>query len=241
MQSPLPRTRSGAFTLIELLTVIAIIAVLAAILFPVIGNMKNRANQSASVNNLRQWGAALAASLAEFDGAMPSDGATGGGANLADEDAWFNRLPKFMGQLALNNPQVQTNPPSAGQKSLFVNPGVNTGTPGANNRPFFYGMNDFLSNADEPTMKMLRVERPSATVFMAEKLDPGSAVTLQQVQAFFGGGNPMIDQDNEANFVFCDGHVATMKRRIFMNPLSTQVNPIDPSYTWMPFPEARQQ
>lgn len=241
MQPPLPRHRRAAFTLIELLTVIAIIAVLAAILFPVIGNMKNRAHQSASVNNLRQWGAALAASLAEFDGAMPSDGASGGNANLSDEDAWFNRLPKFMGMQPLNSVQMQATPPRAGQKSLFVNPGVPVTSANANQTLFFYGMNDFLSTTAEPTMKMLRVERPAATVFMAEKSDPSSAVALPQVQAFFGGGNPMTDLDSEANFVFCDGHVATMKRRIFQNPLSTQSNPIDPNYTWLPFPEARQQ
>ncbi|MBP5094049.1 MAG: prepilin-type N-terminal cleavage/methylation domain-containing protein, partial [Abditibacteriota bacterium] len=42
------------FTLIELLCVIAIIAVLAAILFPVFHSAKQAAMRSACANNLRQ-------------------------------------------------------------------------------------------------------------------------------------------------------------------------------------------
>jgi prepilin-type N-terminal cleavage/methylation domain-containing protein len=45
-----------AFTLIELLTVIAIIAVLAGILIPVIGAVRSSANDAQGVSNLRQIG-----------------------------------------------------------------------------------------------------------------------------------------------------------------------------------------
>jgi prepilin-type N-terminal cleavage/methylation domain-containing protein len=43
-----------AFTLIELLTVIAIIGVLSAILIPVVGNVRNSSNKTKSLANLRQ-------------------------------------------------------------------------------------------------------------------------------------------------------------------------------------------
>ncbi len=46
----------GAFTLIELLTVIGIIGVLAAILIPVIGSVRENANNVRGLSNLRQIG-----------------------------------------------------------------------------------------------------------------------------------------------------------------------------------------
>lgn len=54
-----PRTKRRGFTLIELLVVIAIIAILAAILFPVFAKARDRARQTACMNNLKQLGLAF--------------------------------------------------------------------------------------------------------------------------------------------------------------------------------------
>ena len=55
----MPRGRCSAFTLIELLTVIAIIAVLAAILLPVFARVRENARQTTCISNLHQIGVAL--------------------------------------------------------------------------------------------------------------------------------------------------------------------------------------
>ena len=69
----IPRGRRlGAFTLVELLVVIAIIAVLAAIAIPALGGMAEKGNSVKCVNNLRQIGGAIGTYAAENNGFLPS-------------------------------------------------------------------------------------------------------------------------------------------------------------------------
>jgi prepilin-type N-terminal cleavage/methylation domain-containing protein/prepilin-type processing-associated H-X9-DG protein len=55
------------FTLIELLVVVAIIAILAAILFPVFAQAREKARQTTCQSNLQQIGKALAMYASDFD------------------------------------------------------------------------------------------------------------------------------------------------------------------------------
>lgn len=64
-------TRRHAFTLIELLTVIAVVGILAAILVPVVGRARLAAQTAASVSNLRQLAASAHAYIADNRGWFP--------------------------------------------------------------------------------------------------------------------------------------------------------------------------
>jgi prepilin-type N-terminal cleavage/methylation domain-containing protein/prepilin-type processing-associated H-X9-DG protein len=64
--------RRAAFTLIELLLVITIIAILASLLMPAIGSIKSRADSIACSSNLRTIGAAVQLYLQDHNQNFPS-------------------------------------------------------------------------------------------------------------------------------------------------------------------------
>ena len=59
------------FTLVELLTVIAIIAILASLLFPVFGRAKAAAKKTQCISNLKQVGASIQMYMSDYDGIFP--------------------------------------------------------------------------------------------------------------------------------------------------------------------------
>jgi prepilin-type N-terminal cleavage/methylation domain-containing protein len=80
-------SRRRAFTLIELLTVIAIIGILAALLFPAISSVITKAHKAAVKNQLSQWTVAAQAFKSDYSFYPQLDGAYGssnGSANVVN-------------------------------------------------------------------------------------------------------------------------------------------------------------
>jgi prepilin-type N-terminal cleavage/methylation domain-containing protein/prepilin-type processing-associated H-X9-DG protein len=82
MKNPLSRLRTGAFTLVEMLTVIAIIGILAALLLPVLAQAKARAMRVQCVSNLRQTGLAFHMFANDHGGKFPTFVSTNDGGSL---------------------------------------------------------------------------------------------------------------------------------------------------------------
>ncbi|MDO8586800.1 MAG: DUF1559 domain-containing protein [Armatimonadota bacterium] len=82
------RRRAG-FTLIELLVVVAIIAILAAILFPIFAAAKEAGKKASCLANLKQIGNALAMYRDEYDGHNPGIWANWGQSGSWDDKASF--------------------------------------------------------------------------------------------------------------------------------------------------------
>ena len=72
-RTALPLTDCGRrqFTLTELLVVVAIIAVLAALLLPTLGRVRESAARTTCMNNQRQFGAALILYASDYDSSFP--------------------------------------------------------------------------------------------------------------------------------------------------------------------------
>jgi prepilin-type N-terminal cleavage/methylation domain-containing protein len=89
----LPRTaqKVKAFTLIELLTVIAIISVLAGILIPAISGVRDSATKAKCVSRLRALGSAANLFATEHQGQFPTNGASNSFSNLPDDQKGYGR------------------------------------------------------------------------------------------------------------------------------------------------------
>lgn len=79
--------RETGFTLIELLVVIGIIAVLAAILFPVFAQARESGRRTACLSNLRQLGLAFTMYAQDYDERLPA--ATDGKKGEKTEGGWI--------------------------------------------------------------------------------------------------------------------------------------------------------
>jgi prepilin-type N-terminal cleavage/methylation domain-containing protein len=115
------RHQSG-FTLIEMLVVIAVIAILAAILFPVFAQAREKARQASCISNLKQIGAAMLMYATDYDDCFP-------GSPDARESLWVpgpqgngDKMPTTCcGNVAQGNVAFQLMP-YAGSPRVFLCP-----------------------------------------------------------------------------------------------------------------------
>jgi prepilin-type N-terminal cleavage/methylation domain-containing protein len=143
--------RDKGFTLIELLVVIAIIAILAAILLPVLEQAKKKGQQASCINNLRQIGIALTI-YADTYNQYPGDLRTANNTYI-----WPTRLfnasviqdrrafwcPSALLQSAWDTNSNPTLARVVGENGKLDYYGILTGSSGNDGTRFSYGYNDW--------------------------------------------------------------------------------------------------
>jgi prepilin-type N-terminal cleavage/methylation domain-containing protein/prepilin-type processing-associated H-X9-DG protein len=209
------RTRT-AFTLIELLIVIAIVVVLAALLFPALNKSINLAYQAQSTGKLRAMGPALSAYVSDHDGYL-IHGAISPVVDGRTVPFWFNALDPYMGAdidatsagwtnaarpAWQNDPAKKfTNPP------LYNGKGSGVGY-GWNHQYFGYVSYSPYGAALGWGSKMLQVDKPSQTIIIGTSTDNvNSTDALQHVVLFY---NSSTRFGGKGLFLFVDGHVQAL-------------------------------
>jgi prepilin-type N-terminal cleavage/methylation domain-containing protein len=180
---------SRAFTMIELLVVITITAILAALLLPALAGAKDRAKTSSCVNNCRQLAVACHLYLTDnYD--KFCDTSVVRGDNLIRR-AWFDLISPYSTTTNLllcpafrlqANAIVAPNYPTAPEDAAFANYGLNFQVGG-------FDWPDIWPETTYPPARFSAILKPSATVLLADSgtlpintTNPALCVTLQSPQ-----------------------------------------------------------
>ncbi len=223
--------RRAAFTLMELLVVVSIILVLAAIALPVYGTVMSRMNKAVALNNMRQITAALISYAGQNDGDFPQENIPAGSswANAANPDlggkVWYNALPRMAGSKGAGDYSSAPATFYAKGNLLFL-PGAQypngTGSNGNKlERPFFaYGINTKLQRKEaaaegapkvKGTAKLSQITMPARTVAFSEGGIPGEPKAMAIQPAYEGepktAGRSFVERYGGQGVVtFLDGH-----------------------------------
>jgi len=159
------------FSLVELLVVVAIIALLAALLLPALARAKEKARSMQCVSNLRQWGLAYGMYADDNDDALPRRGQGVQVLNQIDRpEDWFNALPAYFALPSFQQMVTDKQTPSEHSKSLFICPTAND-PGGAYFLPYGMNMNLCPWNLPTPT-KFSKVAQPTRVVALADAPGP---------------------------------------------------------------------
>jgi type II secretory pathway pseudopilin PulG len=182
---------------------VGILALLAALLLPVLARSKDRARMVQCMGNLRQWGLTYRMYADDYNDFLPRRGQ--GVQTLAlitRPDDWFNALPPYLSQPSFQQAVAANQQPKAREKSVFICPDA-TDPGGA----YFlcYGMNMNLSpwNLVLPT-KYSHVADPLHVVALAESPGPYSS-TYPSAQAY----SPVARHVRRLNLLFLAGQVCS--------------------------------
>lgn len=207
--------RKYGFSLLEILTAITLIAILATILVSVIANIHSRTEASKCVSNLRQIGTAALNWSMDNDGRIVPVFYPGDPDNAASLRNWTGLLAPYMGRIH-NTPFVGTS-----ELQIYVCPLRPERFGYAYNYYYLSWIQDHKGLYQWTTMQEL--ENPAKTVLMADSKD---AATNRET---FSSWKPYLrypslakglkdsvsafDHNGMANVLWADGHVSSESSR----------------------------
>jgi prepilin-type N-terminal cleavage/methylation domain-containing protein/prepilin-type processing-associated H-X9-DG protein len=218
---------SRAFTLIEVIVVLAIIAILMSMVYPMYLNMSERAKATKEMSNLRQIGLATQTYMNDSDGVLPG--------SIIPAVTWMSQLrPKYMSVWAIFQSPFDKRPRSEA---------------GNDTTPVSYGINAKVYVNNVP-ISATRISKPTAFILFAPAQNNSTTVAFQGAGTtaapgvyLLGNGNSVTSSPGgvptggthnsrkRINALFADLHCETMTWTAFT---STVAIPNDPDQ-WTPY------
>jgi prepilin-type N-terminal cleavage/methylation domain-containing protein len=229
------RTSLQAFTLVELLTVIAIIAVLAGIIIPVIGHVRARAREAQGASNLRQIGVAALSYAGDHQGKLPY------GQSFGPDGDFRTAISSYLsgGTEGSYNDKL-------GYNRVFIDPSA--AVEGGSNHYTTNPSVMWYSNKPFPQVRLTQITRPSQVVLFFDgaqipgstynnsaeavgwavdggSVNPGGTLNPATARNVIAPGPNQDSTSTQANirwrarnntaakFVFADGHSAILEKK----------------------------
>lgn len=221
MPAELARKRACGFTIIEILVVLAVIGILAGLLFPVLLATKESARSARCQSNLKQLYFAFELYVSDWEGVLPCPGGEDG-----DLSYWAQE--KEGGGI---NPYIKSR--ESGGGSIYCCPSY-TGEHRSPWAPRTYGMNSFLRTPWDRSfpgctgimcgIRKSNILQPASTILLYEGMPENRENVhgegfvyrcgdwtlvrgYRERDRYQKSGTPWHRGRN--NYIFCDGHVET--------------------------------
>jgi prepilin-type N-terminal cleavage/methylation domain-containing protein/prepilin-type processing-associated H-X9-DG protein len=218
---------SRAFTLIEVIVVLAIIVIMMAMVYPAFTTISERAKATKDMSNLRQIGIATQTYLNDSDGVLPG--------SIIPTVTWMSQLrPKYMSVWAIFQSPFDKRPRSEA---------------GNDATPVSYGINAKVYVNNVP-ISATRISKPTAFILFAPAQDNSTTVAFQGAGTTAAPGVSLLGNSNvvtstpggapiggthgsrrQINALFADLHCENMTWTAFS---STAANAGEPDQ-WTPY------
>ncbi|MDR3692486.1 MAG: prepilin-type N-terminal cleavage/methylation domain-containing protein [Fimbriimonas sp.] len=204
------------FTLIELLIVMAIMALVAGMLFPAFSAAKAASKTAVTLSNIRQLGIGFQLYESDYDDGFPSVTHGRSGAGMSGGWVYYSQYVDMGNTAGVFDVSKGTLFPYVRNKAVYVS----ANDVGADSSGLSFAFNGCLINLPEvsglnTTKSVASVQYPTLTMLLGEE---GTGISSAGKQSGTNDGffNPTTDQfaewhDGKTAVVFVDGHAKTTR------------------------------